>query len=75
MSEVSDFFRQKPYTVKRVKTYAWFQPKWVMMFEDTPIREYHGSRAEMDEMLVLLNAAYCNGYSSGVLYGRYSNER
>lgn len=71
MSVMSEIFEQRPYTYRRVgRLSAYFFPSWIISFEDTPIREFNGPRIEVHETVALMNAAYCNGYSSGYLLGK-----
>lgn len=65
----AEMFSQKPYTHRRIGL-GWFSDTWIISFDDCPIREFTGPASEVKDIVFLLNAAYCNGYASGTVFGQ-----
>ena len=62
-------YKDGPYSFKVKRTYAWFLPKFNVLFEDTVIRTFHGGFEEVRDIVFLLNTAWAEGYNSGNMWG------
>ncbi len=65
---------ETPYTIKRTTNRMFGSNTYSILFEDTPIRQITGNESFVEELIVLLNAAWKLGFMKGGMLAELDNE-